>query len=140
MVRDSAASIRARRGQEEAARRQRQLESREARRQEIDHDTSTHLYAYSALAEEEKRLLQSLEKWSSMYEEAQGQLDGVLSLSNRAASSRPVSRQDVQRYESSGLSPRAPTPAAAGAPEAATPAPSPTLKAGEEATAPAAES
>jgi hypothetical protein len=70
-------------------------ESRESKRQELDDDALSHLTAYSSLADEEQRLIASLQKWQSVQEEAFEQLDSVLGAS-RAASrggSRPGSTQ-----------------------------------------------
>ena len=41
-------------------------DSRESRRQELDLDASSHLTAYSSLAEEEQRLIESLQKWQKV--------------------------------------------------------------------------
>ena len=74
-------------------------EAREGKRQELDEDALTHLSAYSSLAEEEQRLIASLQKWQSVQEEAFEQLDTVLGASktssqfgSRAGSARPGSR------------------------------------------------
>ena len=73
---------------------------RETKRQALDDDALSHLNTYSSLAEEEQRLLDSLQKWTAVQDEAYGQLDGVLGstgshLGSRIgsrASSRPISR------------------------------------------------
>ena len=95
-------------------------ESRESKRQELDDDALSHLTAYSSLADEEQRLIASLQKWQSVQEEAFEQLDSVLGAS-RAASrggSRPGSST-----QGGGASPRAlvphPPPGAAPASSAA---------------------
>ena len=89
-------------------------DAREGKRQELDEDALTHLTAYSSLADEEQRLIQSLQKWQTVQEEAFEQLDGVLGASKAASrvgsrfSSRPVSRQAPPAL--GGMSPRSLTP------------------------------
>ena len=81
-------------------------ESRESKRQELDDDALSHLTAYSSLADEEQRLIASLQKWQSVQEEAFEQLDSVLGASRHA--SRAASRGG-SRPEQAG-SPRALVP------------------------------
>ena len=79
-------------------------DSRESKRQELDDDALTHLTAYSSLAEEEQRLIASLQKWQAVQEEAFEQLDGVLGASR--AASRVGSRPSSRQAPASGVSPR----------------------------------
>lgn len=74
-------------------------ESRESKRQELDDDALSHLTAYSSLAEEEQRLIASLQKWQSVQEEAFEQLDSVLGASRHAsrAASRGGTRPDSKQ-------------------------------------------
>lgn len=71
-------------------------DSRESKRQELDDDALSHLTAYSSLADEEQRLIASLQKWQSVQEEAFEQLDSVLGASRHAsrAASRGGSRPE----------------------------------------------
>ena len=51
---------------------------REDKREELDVDAQSHLEAYSALAQEEQRLLASLSKWQTVQDDAFTQLDTVI--------------------------------------------------------------
>lgn len=79
---------------EQKAMREKAARDRDEKKHELDADAMTHIGAYKSLAEEEARLLASLEKWNSVQGEAYEQLDGVLASSkaNSRLSSRPVSR------------------------------------------------
>jgi 3-methyladenine DNA glycosylase Tag len=135
IVRNHQKSAAQRKQAEQAVALARSKDSRESRRQDLDDEASSHLQAYSSLAEEEQRLIQSLQKWQSVQEDAFDHLDSVLGASkgaSRAASragSRPVSRHLSSRGGSGtgGISPRAPPPggpAAAPQPPADFPPPS----------------
>ena len=67
---------------------------RDQKREELDDDALSHLEAYSSLAEEEKRLIESLQKWQSVQDDAFTQLDGVVTSSKGGArgGSRPTSQ------------------------------------------------
>jgi len=69
-------------------------EKREEKRQEVDADSMLHLGAYTSLAEEEQKLIESLAKWNRIQNDAHEQLDSVLSHSK--ATSRASSRQQAR--------------------------------------------
>jgi len=106
VVRESQKAAAERKQREGEALRSRLKVNREAKRQELDADAMSHLNAYSSLAEEEARLVESLAKWNTLQTDAQGHLEQTLGASR--ASSRPVSRGALAP---SSMSPR--TPAAA---------------------------
>ena len=76
---------------------------RDQKREELDDDALSHLEAYSSLAEEERRLIASLQKWQSVQDDAFTQLDGVMTGSKRG--SRPTSRQPVVEAGPTGAIP-----------------------------------
>uniref|UniRef100_A0A7S2E324 Uncharacterized protein n=1 Tax=Haptolina brevifila TaxID=156173 RepID=A0A7S2E324_9EUKA len=95
VVRDSQRFATERKQMENEALLQRLKEKREEKRQQVDADSMVHLEAYSSLAEEEQKLIESLAKWNRIQTDAHEQLDTVLSNSKAAsrAASRPVTRQ-----------------------------------------------
>ena len=53
-------------------------EQREAKREQVHDDTTVQLHKYAALAEEERRLVESLQGWRQEQQEAFHQLETVL--------------------------------------------------------------
>lgn len=92
-VRESHKAAAERKQIEQDAMRTRIAVNREQKRQELDADAMRHLGAYSSLAEEEARLLESLSKWNELQSDAQSHLENTLG----ASSSRPSSRQTTGR-------------------------------------------
>lgn len=105
VVRESLHGAAERKKREAEAMRARLKVNREAARQALDTDAMSHLKAYSSLELEEKRLLESLSKWTSLQDEAQLHLEGSLGMSR--VNSRPNSRQPHNPV-SEAASPRTP--------------------------------
>lgn len=117
LVRDQQKEASARKLAEQSVASHKMKDTRDSRRDELDEDSIVHLQAYSSLAEEEERLIKSLQKWQSVQEEAFEQLDSVLGKSRGASrggsnlgsrvGSRPVSRQLGAGSRQGGMSPAA---------------------------------